>query len=562
MATIIVDRLVNVITYAMDTAAAGRVINATSRISAGVVLAGAALTGYAIRAAAAIDESAKQARQLDITTEAYTSLAYAADRSGVSSEKLTAAMRAITMQVAGVAAGSKEAAANFDAIGVSAQKADGSYKTAAELLPEIADGLANMSDEGRRAALRLRLLGEGGAAMAPLLAEGSKGIERLTNRAEALGGVLDSETAAAGERLTDAMTDLRLVAVGLGYRIAREVIPPVTRLAEGMADWFAESDNFLRVGVDRFARLLGVAFRALETPVGRVALGIVGLSAALGVARGASGLIQGIAQINPLLGTLATRMLAVAWPLGLVAAAAGLVYLAIDDIVVTAQGGDSVIRRFADALGVGEETASLFAAAGDLAMAAWGLVPELWRGLTALGGLFASQIRSVAEEVGKMLPPVQWAVDLFDSWTAKLPTLGGIIDGITAAIQRMTDALRAATAYAQGADLANPFQEGMPTAFSFVRTTAEAARADAQGTSVAESLQRSNQAAQRDLFAGGGLQYGPAPGIARFGVAQAQQQIDVAISIAQATDPRRIAIEAARKVEDGVYRAMDALESL
>jgi hypothetical protein len=74
--------------------------------------------------------------------------------------------------------------------------------------------------------------------------------------------------------------------------------------------------------------------------------------------------------------------------------------LVIDDVVVTAQGGDSVIRRMADSLGIGEETARAFAGVGTLVSSAWGATTAVLRGVGAIVNDFAMQI-------GFAIPPLE-----------------------------------------------------------------------------------------------------------------------------------------------------------
>lgn len=417
----VVDRLIVQVGAQVDKRSISQGASAFSALSSAVLAAGAAVAGYTIAQAAAWDETTKTARALGITTEEYTRLTYAADRSGVSQEQLGRGLRSLQSQLAGVAAGSKEAEGNFTRIGVAVRNSDGGLKTAAQLLPEIADAFAAMGEAERMAALP-RLLGVSGAALTSLLLEGSEGIGALGDRAEELGIVLSSDAGSAAEGLTDAMTDLLGVFRGAGMAIAGEVMPPLTDMVESLTDVLTASDGLFQIGLDRVARSIGAAFEFANSPMGKFAVGVLAASAAIGTARGAPGLLQAAGSLSPALGGLSTSLVAGAAKFGAYAIAAAAVVLVVDDIIVTAQGGDSAIRGLADAMGVGEEAAATFASAGDMLSEAWGAVPALM----TLTEYTISQVGRVLEPVLDMLGPLGEAIkELLGSIS-----LGGAITGI------------------------------------------------------------------------------------------------------------------------------------
>lgn len=329
-------------------------LRAADLFAKGVAIAGAATIGFTLAQAAAIDDIAKTARTLDLTTEAYSEYAFAAELSDVTNEQFKTSLRALTVQIGSAAAGSKEAGGNFAAMGIHVRKANGDTKTAAELLPEVADALANMSDEGERAALRARLLGESGSEMATLLMGGAAGIEAMRREAAALGLTVSTETAEAAEGLNDNLTRLKGVMKGAALQIGGLLIPA----AESFTDWMVKastaSDGFIRLSLDRVLRGVGLALDFLDTPAGKVVGTMTGVVGVIGALKTVSSIA------TPALGLLGGgfgTMTAAAMPWLLVGAAIALV---LEDIWVTANGGDSIIRRIADAFGYGEETAEFF----------------------------------------------------------------------------------------------------------------------------------------------------------------------------------------------------------
>lgn len=354
-----VDQLLVGVRYVTDTSSARRAMRSYGMIADGVAIASAATVGFVVATANALDETAKTARSLDLTTEAYSRYAHAADLSGVTTEQLGAGLRALTMQIGGVAQGSAEASKNFAAVGVEVQRADGSFRTAADILPEVADGL-NRLDEGQRAALRARLLGESGGRLATLLEGGSEGIRQMTQEADALGLTLDGQTAAAAEAFVDNLTRLKAIVTGAGLQLAKVLLPAALDVSEAIVEMATASDGFIRLGIDRTVRTLAFALELLETPSGKVAAGLVAVTAGVGAVRIAGQLLA------PVLGRLGLglgSMTAAAAPWALVIGGAILI---LEDFYVTAQGGDSMTRRLADSFGYGEETAKYFADTLDM----------------------------------------------------------------------------------------------------------------------------------------------------------------------------------------------------
>jgi hypothetical protein len=363
---VIVERLVVSVGYQVDRASEAIAKSSYANIAAGIAAAGVAAVGFSVALATQDDKIAKTARGLGLLTEEYTALTYAADRAGLAEEEMAAGLGALQGKLGEAARGGGDTAALFRQLGVDVLDAGGKVRTAADVIPELADGLGMLGTEGERADARLRLLGEGGRKWAPLLAGGSKEIDALTDRAKRLGITLDSGAAVQSERFVDALTDLRGVGLGLSRDLGATLIPRAAAFTEQLVEWLSAENGIVRVAAHRSATLLGYALDGVKTPAGQAAGALTLVLAALKGAKGASGLVDGIAKASPMLGGLGKGLLGAVGPAAKVAIPLALVALVIDDVIVTAQGGDSAIRRMADAMGVGEEVARGFASTGDM----------------------------------------------------------------------------------------------------------------------------------------------------------------------------------------------------
>ena len=449
MADRVVDRLLILIGYKVDKAAEKAAIDSTKKVEAeakkaedsaekrrenfirgagGVAFAvsGAvvALAAYTTATAEAISNTVKQGRELSLTAEQFTEWQFIAERTTKDANAFGESMNQLTERLRSAASGSKEAIAPFAQIGVAVKNADGSFKTAAEILPEIADGLNGITDQGLRAQLSIGVLGESGAKLRGLLDLGSEGIERMRLEARELGAVISDETGARAEELTASVTNLSAAFGGIRTRLTAELMPTLLTLSKRLTAVLTDSDGIVRTGLDRAVRAIGHAFSALESPVGQAALALTGVA---GIWAGAQATMsvpvlgavsKGIVGVGTAFKGLAAGAAALlGLPLGVfagfaaaAAATVGTLNLVWDEFVVTAQGGDSVIRRVADSLGVGAETAQAFA--GSLAVLTGGL---------SLVGSLASQ---VATGIGAI------ATGLISLVGSVMPYLQPLIDGL------------------------------------------------------------------------------------------------------------------------------------
>lgn len=211
--------------------------------------AAAAGLGYMIKASIdAADAASKAAQSTGLTTEAYTSLAFAADMSGVSTGELDAAMSRLNRTALEVAAGSEKQAALFKTLGVSVKDAGGALRDGDQILMDLADRFANMPDGIGKSSLAMEVFGKSGAKMIPLLNSGSEGIKDLTEQARALGLVINDEQAKSAERFNDNLSILAGVSRGAGNVIAGELLPVMNDFTAEMVDIAIKGELAASVG--------------------------------------------------------------------------------------------------------------------------------------------------------------------------------------------------------------------------------------------------------------------------------------------------------------------------
>ena len=203
--------------------------NATVMLGKYAAAAGAtAATGFAYFLKTQIDAAdqiGKVAQATGQTTEFISSMGYVAQQSGTSIDKVSVSMRMLSKNMDDFRRGSGEAKVAFETLGITVQNNDGTLRSSESVFLDIADKLSKLADGSEKTALAVRLFGESGSELIPMLNQGRAGIEALQNQAKELGLVISSETAAQAAFFNDELNRLKQEAVGAGRAIVVDMLP-------------------------------------------------------------------------------------------------------------------------------------------------------------------------------------------------------------------------------------------------------------------------------------------------------------------------------------------------
>jgi hypothetical protein len=273
--SIVIDLLMKTGSFETDTKRAEKALNdfQKSAVKAGKAI-GMALAGATTAIAAMVksqinlaDANIKLAQGAGTTVETLTSLGYAAQLSGSSTEELGRALGRLGKGVADAARGTGEASKAFDAMGISVKDANGQLKSSDQIFKEVAGKFSQYEDGAAKSALAMQIFGKEGAKLIPMLNAGADGLAAMEEEARALGVVMDSETAKAAEVFNDNLTRLNKVKEGLVNRIARELLPTLQNLTTRLFE-SAKSSGAL----DQAARAAAAGVRILLS-VGAIVAG-------------------------------------------------------------------------------------------------------------------------------------------------------------------------------------------------------------------------------------------------------------------------------------------------
>lgn len=319
------------------------------------------------------DEIAKTSQALGVGAEALQKLRYAGDLSGVSLQQMDTSLKFLSKNMQEFATkGTGEAADAFKSLGIQVKAADGTLRTAEDVILQSADALSKMPDGAAKTATAMKLFGKEGARLIPFLNEGSKGIGALMKEAEDLGIVMSGESLKASEEFLDSITRLEAVFNGIKNIVGAVLIPifndfvvgiregimankdlvrvQVRQWAEGIARTLKQVWSIARLGfnvIDRLAK----SFGGWEKVIKIVSLGLALLGGAkvLALIGGIAKAVWTLSMAFRAMGIQAAiaQVIAFAIPIAIGAAVAAIGLL-IEDVITFFEGGESATGKFID----------------------------------------------------------------------------------------------------------------------------------------------------------------------------------------------------------------------
>tara|TARA_B100000768_G_scaffold172980_1_gene181767 strand:+ start:4939 stop:6765 length:1827 start_codon:yes stop_codon:yes gene_type:complete len=156
----------------------------------------------------ATDEMAKMSRAIGVSVEELSALRHAASLGGLEATQLDKAVQKLAINMADMSRGVGLAKDVFEKHNISVANADGELRTVMEVMSDVADVTAGMTNATEKADLAYKLFGARGAKMINMLEGGADGMRAAMKEAEMLGLVMSSETAKGVEDANDSFTRL------------------------------------------------------------------------------------------------------------------------------------------------------------------------------------------------------------------------------------------------------------------------------------------------------------------------------------------------------------------
>lgn len=217
------------------------VASAVTSLRAGLVaVAGAGGFAYMVKSSIdATDALAKTASKIGTTTEALSSLRYAANLSGVETTTLDMAMQRFTRRLSEAVKGTGEAKGALQELGINAREI--SQLPLDERMAVLADAFGNVSSETDKLRLAFKLFDSEGVALVNMLNNGSDGLKAMFDDAEALGLIMRSNAAKGVEQASDSLYRMGRVAIGVRDSFVAGIAPAIKLVSDRLVTLVQEA---------------------------------------------------------------------------------------------------------------------------------------------------------------------------------------------------------------------------------------------------------------------------------------------------------------------------------
>ena len=263
-------------------AGVGRVFDGLG-VQIGAALSVGGLAAWVKSAINAADEMSKLAQKTGVAVKDVAGLQLAFRQSGVAAEQMVPIMAKLGVAISG----GNDA---LKAMGIASRNADGSLKSTRAVLGEVATAFAGYQDGAAKTALAVKLFGEEGAKLMPLLNGGAEALDQFDAMALKLGLTLDEQTAKQAERFNDTLDLMGQGMAGVGRQVAAQLLPTLSGLADQFFTSMSEGDRLARV-----SQFLAGILKGLYV----VALGVVEVFSTVGkTLGGVAAIIVNVLQGN------------------------------------------------------------------------------------------------------------------------------------------------------------------------------------------------------------------------------------------------------------------------
>jgi len=269
-----------------------RALVATGGVAAGVF-------GLANSTATLGDEVAKTGDKIGIALGPFQELRYAAERSGVSTQKFDSSLERFVKRMGEATSGTGAAKKAYDELGLSAE--DLAKMTPEDSLALVADRLGTVENQSQKVALAAQLFGREGVGMINMLKGGSAGLKELRQDARATGYAMSNDAARGSEKFKDALLDVQMGMKGMKNTIGAELQPAVTSLMVDLFGWMKEN----QAQVKAFAATFGDKLKAALPVIRDLAVGAASTAKNIAwLASKAAGLVGGVENLSMVLAVL------------------------------------------------------------------------------------------------------------------------------------------------------------------------------------------------------------------------------------------------------------------
>ncbi len=204
-------------------------------------------------------------RNLQIASDALQAFRYEAEQSGSSASEMDGAIMMMNKNIANAANGTnKNLVGVMKHLNISMTDTNGKMKTAAELMPEVADAIKRQTNATQKAYIATQFFGKSGQGLLKTLAEGSEGLNQQRKEAEHFGAIMGKDAVAAATLFGDSMTRTRYAVQGVQNAIGEKMLPILQPMLDDMNEWIATNREWLATTIGDAVKDLAVQLKEID----------------------------------------------------------------------------------------------------------------------------------------------------------------------------------------------------------------------------------------------------------------------------------------------------------
>lgn len=201
------------------------------------------------------------ARKLGIAVDELDRIQDTASMVEVSSQAVQTGVKYLLNNVGMASRGGKEAQTALKALGISYETVGGKLPPVTALFRQAVAGMQAIDDPTKRAGLAMKVFGEQGLELMPLLSQTPEQLDEIGARLDALGGGLDKRFRLNVEKLTESQLDLNYALLSLKTKVLAGLVPVLTSWAHKSAQAAVALQNLNKGGAA--GRLAVIALSAV-----------------------------------------------------------------------------------------------------------------------------------------------------------------------------------------------------------------------------------------------------------------------------------------------------------
>nr|MBS3742489.1 hypothetical protein [Candidatus Cloacimonadota bacterium] len=255
----------------------------------GVAFAAKKIAGFVNETANLGDQIGKLSKQTGVGTEALQKYQFAAERTGVSKEKLNSSLERFQKRVGMAQTGTGSLANQLKNLNPELLKNVKNADNTNQAFRKYMDAMGDVPNKSKQAAMAQAAFGREGLKLINMAEGGTDAIDKYGDKLEETGGILSKDLVKASEDYQDRMENMKMAIRGVKAILAKNLMPIFKKVMKNLqtfAKWVKDNIDAIK----SWGKTIGIAVGAFIGSKGLLKVIKMGRSAVMGLRTGFRGL--------------------------------------------------------------------------------------------------------------------------------------------------------------------------------------------------------------------------------------------------------------------------------